>query len=71
MLSRNPAQWAGSILGYKAGGYFATKYLVASIANTLGGPIGGILGAVSGYTLEYIIYYATCSRLASDNKDEL
>jgi hypothetical protein len=73
LLSRNPVGWTGSILamGYKAGGYFTAKYLIATIGHTLAGPVGGLLGAASGYSLQYIIRYATCSRLASDNRDEL
>ena len=70
-LCRDPTGWTGSILGFKAGGYFAGKYLAARIGHTLAGPLGGFLGGMTGYTLEYIIRYATCSRLANDNKDEL
>jgi hypothetical protein len=55
-------------VGYRAGGYFAAKYLAARIGYNFAGPIGGFLGAVSGYTLQYIIKYATCT---SDNKDEI
>jgi hypothetical protein len=68
LLSRNPGGWAGSTLGYKAGGYLAAKYLSGRIGYAFAGPIGGFLGGVSGYTLEYIIKYATCT---SDNKDEI
>ena len=61
--------WAGSILGYQAGGFLARKVFAAKIGSIFGGPSGLLLGILAGYTIEYLISYATCS--SADNKDEL
>ena len=58
--------WSASILGYKAGGYLAAKYISAKLGGTIAGPVGFIAGGLTGYALEYIISYATCP-----SKDEL
>ena len=69
-LYRNPVAWTASILGYKAGGYLAGRFIAAKIGLSLGGPAGFVFGGLTGYFLEKIISSATCSRFDND-RDEL